>query len=78
MIEVNRNKEINEKGEVILSRENVNKATSVTVSAIPLQCCVRVNDDLVWSCNHVRNARFLSDIIVADICGTEWLPTPTL
>lgn len=78
MIEVNKNKEINEKGEVVLSREDINRGTSVTICAVPLQYSVRVNNDLVWSCNHARNAAFLSDLIAADIRGTEWLPSPTL
>ena len=78
MIEVNRNREINEKGEVIVSCENINKGTNITICAVPLQYSVRVNNDLVWSCNHARNAAFLSDLIAADILGTEWLPSPTL
>lgn len=78
MIEVNRNREINEKGEVIVSCENINKGTNITICAVPLQYSVRVNSDLVWSCNHARNAAFLSDLIAADIRGAEWLPSPTL
>lgn len=78
MIEVNRNREINEKGEVIVSCENINKGTNITICAVPLQYSVRVNNDLVWSCNNPHNAHVLARVVSADIRGAEYLPSPTL
>lgn len=47
----------------------LNKSTALTVSAVPVTYGVYINDDLVYSCNMLKNAQTLYDVIRADMAG---------
>lgn len=50
----------------------INSATVLSVSAVPVTYGVYINDDLVYSCNMLKNAQMLYDVIRADMAGKEW------
>lgn len=52
----------------LLSTE-INKTTVLTVSAVPVTYGVYINDDLIYSCNSLKNAQAIYDVIRADISG---------
>lgn len=41
----------------------VNKATLLSVSAVPVTYGVYINDDLIYSCNFSKNAHLLYEVI---------------
>lgn len=49
----------------------LSKATTLTVSAVPVTYGVYINDDLIYSCNMMKNAELLYNVIRADMAGKE-------
>lgn len=55
----------------LLSAE-VNKCTELSVSAVPVTYGVYINDDLVYSCNILKNAETIYLAIRADMAGKAY------
>lgn len=51
---------------------DVNKAVELSVSAVPISFNVYLNDDLIYSCNVLKNALMLYQVIRADLAGKEY------
>lgn len=51
---------------------DINKATTLTVSAVPVTYGVYLNDDLIYSCNSLKNAQVIYDAIRADMAGKAY------
>lgn len=45
----------------------INKSMSLTVSAVPVTYGVYINDDLIYSCNILKNAEAIYNVIRADM-----------
>lgn len=50
----------------------INSATVLSVSAVPVTYGVYINDDLIYSCNMLKNAQAVYDAIRADMAGKEY------
>lgn len=48
---------------------HINASMVLTVSAVTVTYGVYINDDLIYSCNMMKNARMLYDVIRADMAG---------
>lgn len=57
---------------ITLISSQVNKATELTLSAVPVTYGVYINEDLIYSCNILKNAEMLYKVIRADLAGTEY------
>ncbi len=55
-----------------LCRHDINKSTQVTVTAVPITYDVRINGGLVYSCNVLDNASWISRIIAEDMRGCAY------
>lgn len=51
---------------------DVNKTVVLSVSAVPISFNVYLNDDLIYSCNNLKNAETLYRVIRADLSGKEF------
>lgn len=47
----------------------VNQSTELSVSALPISFGVYINEDLIYSCNVMKNAEMLYRVICADLAG---------
>ncbi len=50
----------------------VNTCTELSVSAVPVTYGVYINDDLVYSCNVLKNAETIYQAIWADMTGNAY------
>lgn len=50
----------------------VNTCTELSVSAVPVTYGVYINDDLVYSCNVLKNAETIYQAIRADMTGNAY------
>lgn len=50
----------------------VNTCTELSVSAVPVTYGVYINDDLVYSCNVLKNAETIYQAIRADMTGKPY------
>lgn len=57
---------------IMLLSSEVNKCTELSVSAIPVTYGVYINDDLVYSCNVLKNAETIYQAIRADMAGNAY------
>lgn len=54
---------------ITLLSTDVNSCTELSVSAVPVTYGVYINDDLVYSCNFLKNAETIYQAIRADMAG---------
>lgn len=54
---------------ITLLSTDINKCTELSVSAVPVTYGVYINDDLVYSCNFLKNAETIYYAIRADMIG---------
>lgn len=54
---------------ITLLSADVNKCTTLSVSAVPVTYGVYLNDGLVYSCNVLQNAETIYQAIRADMAG---------
>lgn len=57
---------------ITLLSTDVNKCTELSVSAVPVTYGVYINDDLVYSCNFLKNAEMIYQAIRADMAGNAY------
>lgn len=57
---------------LIVSEKRINKLNSVIIEAVPIAYNVRINDDLIYPCNNLANARTLQAVILCDLAGVEY------
>lgn len=51
---------------------HINESLVLTVLAVPVTYGVYINNDLIYSCNMMKNAQMLYDVIRADMAAKEW------
>lgn len=51
---------------------DLNKSSVITLSAVPVTYGIYINDDLIYSCNFMKNAKAIYNVIRADMAGKEW------
>lgn len=54
---------------IMLLSTDINKCMELSVSAVPVTYGVYLNDDLVYSCNLLKNAETIYHAIWADMIG---------
>ena len=57
---------------ITVLRTQVNTCTELSVSAVPVTYGVYINDDLVYSCNVLKNAETIYQAIRADMTGNAY------
>lgn len=57
---------------LLVSEKRVNGANSVFIHAVPITYDVCVNDDLIYSCNNLENARTLQSVLLCDLSGVVY------
>ena len=63
---------LNYHNELVLTKTPVNACTDICICAVPMQYPVRINDDLVYSCNVFENAVELARILHNDMKGKHY------
>lgn len=72
MYEQEKIKNAKENDSIRLMSTDINSATELSVSAVPISYNVYIGDDLIYAFNCPGNAEKLYQIIRADIKGVEW------
>lgn len=57
---------------LIVSEKKVNKLHSVVIEAVPISYNVRINNDLIYCCNNLANARALQAVLLCDMAGVDY------
>lgn len=57
---------------ITLLSTDVNKCTALAVLAVPVTYGVYINDDLIYSCNILKNAETIYQAIRADMAGRAY------
>lgn len=57
---------------ITLLSTDVNKCTALAVMAVPVTYGVYINDELIYSCNILKNAEMIYQAIRADMAGKAY------
>lgn len=57
---------------ITLLSTDINKCTELSVSAVPVTYGVYINDELIYSCNVLKNAETIYQAIRADMAGKAY------
>lgn len=72
VIEYDGMKKIDVNESIKLLSIDVNKSVELSVSAVPISFNVYINEDLIYSCNNLKNAETIYRVIRADLEGKEY------